>query len=402
MTIRKTMLAGLALALLATGPAGAAQTLDAYLQQGQPEAAAQAFAKPHNDAERFSLAVAQVMVGVQEFSAGLDGLGLKPDSPLTFLPFFRIAMPGAQRGPGDPLPVATPAAVRHHFQSLRNSLRKANETLAKMKGDDFGVTVDLSRIHLDFDGNGRIEEHELLLGSLAEMMRAPSGGQALIIRFDAADASWLRGYTHFLCGFLDILLAYDWRPVWDQCAHQLFLAPDPYPPLQQWVDSGDGFETWIDLIAAVHVMHLEPVDDQAWPRARREFEAMFDDSRRCWAQVLAETDNRDEWLPSPDQTGPGGATIRQEEIDAWLAVLDEMDAILRGEKLLPHARLRPGAGINVDKLIESPPPLDLVLWVQGSALLPYLEQGEVSDSGRWDALTAPFGPGFLRFAIWSN
>jgi hypothetical protein len=118
--------------------------------------------------------------------------------------------------------------------------------------------------------------------------------------------------------------------------------------------------------------------------------------------VLAETDNDHEWLPSPKQTGPGGTKVTQQQIDGWLKVLDELDAILAGKKLLPHWRLKSGTGINVAKLVASPPKLDLILLIQGSALVPYLEEGTVSDRAAWVTLMQPFGPGFTRFAIWSN
>jgi hypothetical protein len=107
-------------------------------------------------------------------------------------------------------------------------------------------------------------------------------------------------------------------------------------------------------------------------------------------------------LPSPAQTGPAGATVTREQIDAWLLVLDELDAVADGEKLLPHWRVKPGAGINVAKFVSSPPPFDLVMWVHGGAMLPYLEEGAVSDADAWRNLTQPFGGGFVQFALWSN
>lgn len=405
-TIRRVQLICLGLALLTAHAAGAAQTLDAYLQQGQADAAIRAFENPRNDAERFSLALAQVLDGVQQFSAGMNELSIRPDSPLLMLPFFRITTPRIDRQPGDPIGVATPAAVRHHFQGLRTSMRDAYTTLSQVQGEEFGVTVDVARIRLDFDGDGEVAEDELLVDALSELLgrgwTQDADSNGLLIRFDSADAAWLSGYAHFVAGSLDILLGYDWSPVWNQCAHELFLAPDPFPPLQKWVDRRGGIGDWIDLVAAVHDMRLECVDPESWQRARAEFESMFADSRECWSHVLVETDDEHEWLPSPQQTGPRGATISQPEIEAWFGVLDEMSAILSGKRLLPHARLKDGAGINLDRFIESPPPLDLVLWIQGSALMPYFEYGEVSDGERWNALTAPFGPGFVRFAIWSN
>jgi hypothetical protein len=107
-------------------------------------------------------------------------------------------------------------------------------------------------------------------------------------------------------------------------------------------------------------------------------------------------------LPSPAQTGPGGAKISAEQIQGWLLVLDEMEALLDGKKLLPHWRARPGLGLRLDKILQDPPKLDLVLWIQGSSLVPYLEEGDVSDRMTWRELQGPFSGGFLRFALWSN
>lgn len=401
------MIAGIVL-LIAAGAfdVPAAEPLDSYLQSGRIDAALEEYENPRTDEERFSLAVTQVLDGLENFAQGFNELGMRQDSPLAFLPFFRVVIPVAERAPGAGPPTATPAATAKVFGSLRASLRAANETLQKIEGDDFGVPINLTRVRLDFNGDGAAGDEELLLLSLQALMgarRPPApGDEGLVVRFDAADAIWLRGYTHFLSGFLDILLAYDWRPVWDQCAHTLFYAPDPYPELQRWVRNEPGPGQWVDLIAALHDMRLELKDKKAWPRARDGFRGMIADSRRCWSRVLDETDDEREWLPSPAQTGPRGTTISQEQIDGWLAVLDELEAITRGEKLLPHWRGRPGTGINLERFVDSPPPLDLVLWIQGSALVPYLEEGPVSDDGTWDRLIAPFGPGFLQFAIWSN
>lgn len=379
-----------------------AKELAVYLTQGSIAEGLEAFESPDNDAERFSLAMLQVFAGVEKFSQDFNNLGLRPDSPLGSLPFIRLAVLSSTRRPTEP---ATPETTAGIFQALRQSFRDANHTLSKIDGDDFGVEVNLTQVHLDFDGSGTIEETESLMQSLGDLMGGLSGDPAagdLVIRFDRSDAVWLLGYTHFLSGFMDILLAYDWRPVWDQCAHVLLLNPDPRPPFNEFAGRDASFPGWVDLMAALHDMRLELTDSKAWPRAREEFQGMISSSRICWEYVLAETDNQQEWLPSPSQTGPGDSVITQDQIDGWMLVLDELDAISRGEKLLPHWRVRPGMGINLDKLVDAPPELDMVLWIHGSAMIPFLEEGPVSDDATWQNLTAPFGPEFTRFALWSN
>jgi hypothetical protein len=382
--------------------ATAAAPLDEYVRDGRIQEGLSDYASPRTDADRFSLAVLQVMEGVQQFSVQFNELGMRQDSPLSFLPFMRIVVPTPKTAITEP---ATPKMAADVFRSFRQSLRDANATLGKIGDDDFGVELNLTRASLDFDGDGLVDETETVLTSLGAVLGERPGAQSgdeLVIRFDAADAIWLKGYTHFVSGILDILLAYDWRPVWDQCAHLLFANPDPRPSFNRWAGPGQGFGDWADMIAAVHEMRLELKDKKAWPRARDEFQNMFASSRLCWGRVLSEIDDDREWLPSPSQTGPQGATVTQEQIDGWMLVLDELDAIMTGEKLLPHWRVRPGAGINIDKLVDSPPPLDLVMWIHGFSLQPYLEDGPVSDEGTWDNLTQPFGPGFMQFAIWSN
>jgi hypothetical protein len=234
---------------------------------------------------------------------------------------------------------------------------------------------------------------------------APAGAD-IVIRFDSADAVWLKGYTHFLTGLLDILTAYDWMPVWNQCAHVIFRNPQPLSPLVQGVGSDDkrsrDMSKIADLIAGLHEMRLELVRKDGLRHARDEFRSMIACSRVCWQRVLAETDNDHEWLPSPAQTGPGGAKITSQQIEGWQQVLDEMDAVLTGKKLLPHWRLGAGRGINVDKMVNTPPRFDPVLLIQGAAFIPYIEEGTVSDQARWRTLMQPFGPGFAMFAIWSN
>lgn len=392
-------------------------SLDGFLREGRIKEALTAYAAPPDNGGRFSLAVLQALEGLQQFSAGMHNVGINPEFIQSGIPFFRVVPPGRLQNPKEP---ATPAKVARLFQDLRTSMRRANATLAQIDGREFGVEVNLSQVRLDFDGDGQCSTNETLLASLGRTFGLPAQARGapvqradglpaqardsrdVIVRFDSADAVWLRGYTHFLSGFLDLLLAYDWRPVWDQSAHVVFLHPEPLPPIARFSQEIRSFDHWADLIAAVHDMRLNLIDKDGPRRARDEFKRMIACSGVCWQRVLAETDNDKEWLPSPKQSGPGGATITQAQVDAWQRVLVELDAIASGRRLLPHWRMKPGVGINIEKLVASPPSLDLVLLIQGSALIPYLEEGAVSDQQTWIQLTRAFEGGFFRFAIWSN
>ncbi|MFT3870785.1 MAG: hypothetical protein QM715_20220 [Nibricoccus sp.] len=390
----------LALALLTSLLKAQDTKLDGYLRSGKLQDGLNAFAKPANDGERFSLAVLQTLQGLQQFGDGAGKLGIKQSLGRN-LPFFRI-LPATQPA-GTPTEVATPEKVRALFTNLRESLKKANATLAKVGDSDFKVQVNLSQAYLE---NNAGTPGMPLAESLGRIMGLNAASeQDIVVNFDSADAVWLKGYTHLLTGMLEILMAYDWSPVWNQMAYLLFASPNPMPPLAKYAVSGQGQgpSDWADMIAAVHDMRLELKDAEAFKRALAEFRSMIACSRLCWTRIQAETDDDQEWLPSPKQKGPRGARITQEQIDGWTAVLNELDAILAGKKLLPHWRIINGMGINVARLVQNPPKFDLVLLVQGSAFVPYIEGGDVSSSTRWRQLVAPFGPGgFMSFALWSN
>ncbi|MDP9003871.1 MAG: hypothetical protein M3N12_03675, partial [Verrucomicrobiota bacterium] len=369
---------------------------------GELDKALTTFAQPKTDAERFSLAAAQVLASIRDFSTGFNKLSIHPNLRMSGLPFLRAVIQDESAGLGN---VATPQAVASLFRELKAGLQRANTTLSQVTGkEEFGVQINFAEACADFSGDGKINpETETLQAAFGRILGVEAiRADPVIVRFDRADAAWLKGYTHFLTGMLDLLTSYDWMPVWNQCAHIIFLNPDPVPGIAKVEDPLASWDKWPDLIAAIHDMRLEPVDVEGPRRFRDSFLMMIAESRICWQRVLEEKDDVHEWLPNPNQKGPRGLTVTRAEIDGWFKVLDELEAIARGKKLLPHWRIRGNRGINVDKFVAAPPKLDLILWIQGSAFLPFVEEGPMSDAETWRTLTGPFGPGFFQFAIWSN
>ena len=76
--------------------------------------------------------------------------------------------------------------------------------------------------------------------------------------------------------------------------------------------------------------------------------------------------------------------------------------LLAGRKLVPFWRDAGGRGVNLRRVFTEPREFDLVLWVQGTAAVPYLEAGEVSTPEVWTRLKRIFRGEFLGFAIWFN
>jgi hypothetical protein len=125
-------------------------------------------------------------------------------------------------------------------------------------------------------------------------------------------------------------------------------------------------------------------------------------SRESWRFILAETDDEAEWIPSPRQKNSvvGGVPVTQATVDGWMLFLDEFDAILQGKKLIPHWRL--AKGINFRRVFLEPQAFDPVLWAQGSAALPYLEDGPLTSAETWQRIMAMFEGNFLGIAFWFN
>ena len=87
---------------------------------------------------------------------------------------------------------------------------------------------------------------------------------------------------------------------------------------------------------------------------------------------------------------------------ATVEELDELEAILQGEKLAPFWRDAGGKGVNIKRMFTEPRTFDLVLWVQGTAAGPYLEEGKVTDQAFWNRIQRGFGGQFFWFALWVN
>ncbi len=136
---------------------------------------------------------------------------------------------------------------------------------------------------------------------------------------------------------------------------------------------------------------------------------MVRESRISWQHIESEKDDDHEWIPNPTQTGEIQVRVSRELITGWHRVLDEIEALLNGKKLVPYWRLygnrtsngtwatpSEGKGINLYKVFHDPIEFDLVLFVQGTALERYLEDGRVIDSGGMESTHGCISGPFLR------
>jgi hypothetical protein len=123
-------------------------------------------------------------------------------------------------------------------------------------------------------------------------------------------------------------------------------------------------------------------------------------SRESWRHILAESDDDDEWIPNPRQTNRFPLPVDQERIDAWLGAMAQFEEVLDGRKLIPHWRFT--KGVNFRRALTDHKTFDLVLWVTGTGLAPFLEDGPVLTSSEWDEITALLEGNFFGYAVWFN
>lgn len=313
--------------------------------------------------------------------------------------------------------------VRDALERFRTRLQGADATLAPL-GELAGTPaaaslrwrIELGRVRLDLDGDGvpgapLATGLDALRGGFAT--DAEPADPAIAIDADLGDALWLRGYLNLLAAVTDAVLAHDAQRLWDATAQLFFARAEtayPYLRAPSAPDLG-GFDAALvaDLIAMIHLIDLPVAEPERLERALAHLETTAATSRASWTEILAETDDGREWLPNPAQTGvvPAGrggppVAVEAEMLDAWFVMLDEVDAILAGRTLVPYWRVADGRGLNLRRVFLEPGRFDLVLWLQGAAAAPYLEQGEVTDADTWRDIVRAFGGDFAAFAFWFN
>ena len=317
------------------------------------------------------------------------------------LPFLRVPVP-INENPE----LATPDAIGETLKRFHARISKVIQTLQNLDEKEFTTSIDISTIRIDFDHDDQIGENEYFHQVYTAYNRRSRAlfidGKSVVIDFDLGDAYWLKGYSHLLLAITDTLLAHQWDDVYKHSSHIFFarVVSDIGTTLKK--QKGAQHSIWADLIAGIHVMNLEVRAPDRLRSAHHNLLKVVECSRLSWSHIEKESDNKSEWIPNPQQIGGTGVQISQDMIDGWKEFLDEFESILNGNKLVPHWRFKDGRGINIKRVFHDPQPFDLVLWVQGSAAIPYLEEGNLSSRETWMRITRVFQGNFIGFAIWVN
>jgi hypothetical protein len=85
-------------------------------------------------------------------------------------------------------------------------------------------------------------------------------------------------------------------------------------------------------------------------------------NQESWKHIRLETDDDFEWLSHPGQTDQLGLPITNEQIDAWLGMMNQLEGLLHGERLISgeiltmlNPKYDKKDGLNLRKVLDNPP-----------------------------------------------
>lgn len=391
----------LALALSLAASPVAAETLSAEIGRaglGPTEARLATLDTPTNE-ELFALAGLRFLGGVEAALQLRWQTGVQSD--WSELPILRLPIPENPKARA-----FLPADFTTLLTGLDAQMEATRTALDQLGDRPFALEIRLSDLWFDINANGSQDPGEDI-GSVAGLTL--DGGRMIgvdviepAITFDTADAAWLSAYSHFLSGFTATALAYDPEPaiqrVIDSSAAMRALWGDT-PPTNA-MDMMFGRQ--VDRVAMVLNALANAPDKDLAMTAHGHFLAMIDDNRRFWSLAALETDNTGEWVPNETQVSGMGIVMPPGTAARWQAVLADAERLLRGEVLIPHWRFGAEAGINLKKMFENPPPVDLITWVQGEGFLPYAEKGPLVSPAAWQDFENLVQGDALLFAVFLN
>lgn len=364
---------------------------------------------PRDDQARFGLGAAQFLQAVEHLSQSMYRYGLGNEHNRWLrqnIPLLRLPVPENPRPK-----VLSYTELRNMLQTWVDDLQDAEATLAEIRDGDVRLPLHFGQILLDLRGEGRADPEDTFWKVYARVNGQAAGisaeqARAFLVCFHRGDVHWLRGYCHLLMALGEVGLAYDGKELFESTAFLIFPRVETPHDFLEVEPGQNGFlpANFVDIISFIHLVRLPVKEADRMKVALRHLEQMIAQSKESWQWIMAETEDDYNWIPNPKQKGViPGVRVTKEMVDSWRSFLDEADDLLAGKKLVPFWRGRAETrGVNLRKVFTDPRPLDLVLWVQGTAATPYLERGEVTRPEVWGRLQRVFGGEFVGFALWFN
>lgn len=366
---------------------------------------------------RFGIGLIKFVQGIEHFTQGLYRHGFAAPETGPMVP--AMVMPVPPNPNPEPLDYDKFRAL---LQGLVTDMDEARDALLPAgESGDYVVSVDVMKIRIDLNGDGRSDEAESIGGVLVGMFGAPmaqptatepsaNAPQGALpdatIGFDRADAIWLAGYSQVLAAQADYLLAHDFHELVNTAFHRLF--PRAGLPMQAYTKSTstlmldpESDNALADLLAAIHTLNFPVVDSPRLKHVLERLKSITALSRQNWDAILTEADDNRELIPNPKQTPlMQDAPVTEETVKAWLATLDTTDKILDGELLIPHWRFQ--KGFDLKAYFENATRSDFVMMITGYDALPFLKDGPVASAESFAEANRTFGDALWGYAFWFN
>jgi hypothetical protein len=386
--------------------------MDGRLTDGSAVLGKHLDANPDDDRARFGLGVTQFLQAYEHVGQSLYRYGLRTESS-----FIRPARQIRKLLPQNPKPEKIDhASARKIVQTFVDDMNRAEATLTVVKDERVKLPLHVARIEIDLFGLERPINAGFLFQTFGGMDVPPDLLEDFVIAFDRGDVAWLRGYCHFLAAVGEVLLAVDSQPFFECAAHLVF--EEVETPHTFLIEDREPFDMrgafgWnsrqlSDIIATIHLLLRFPVKEpDRLKAAHGHLLSMCQMSREMWTHFSAETDDDDEWIPNPKQTGVLAVPVTADMIKTWLATVAEAELVLEGKRLVPFWRgTQAERGINLQRVFYEPTDIDIPLWIQGTAALPYIEKGTLTtfiEPEMISRIDRQFGGmNFISFGFWFN
>ena len=321
-------------------------TAEAYLHsgrfsKGESDLLAQLADRPRDDELRFGLGVIQFMKAVETLGQSLYKYGAVSESASS--PLLRLPVP---RNP-DPAAVSYDE-IGQMFDRFYDDLERAEATLSMIDDENVKLELRLSAIKFDFTATG--EERTTLIDVLRKLNQTrfafEEKNPEFRVHFDRGDVAWLRAYCHLMCATIDGYRAFDLRFTFWVMFREVF------PKLE----AND------KTLAQPRAPEVRVIDPPRLRGFRLHLIEVCELNRETWKFIRAETDDDFEWLPHPKQTDMLELPINDRSIDAWLKMMNQLEGLFKGERLVPSSIIsfvipdnKQGMGLNLKKLFDDPP-----------------------------------------------
>ncbi len=298
-------------------------------------------ANPTDDEARFGLGVIQFVRAVENLGKAMYEYGAVSENATQ--PFLRLPVP-KNRQPS----AISYKALGRVLDAFAADLGRAEATLADIKDDKVKLRLRLAKITFDFSGTGNDRT------TLFEVLTKLNGGRFdfqkadpdFRVHFDRGDVAWLRAYCHLLSAMVEGYRAVDEEAGFERRVTGIF------PKIEGAAGKAED----------INWQGLNVVDAPRLRRLRLHLVAVCELNRETWMHIRKETDDDHEWLPHPRQTDQLGLPLTNEQIKRWLAMMQQWEGLLKGERLVSSTLLRmlnddhkAGQGLNVKKLLDDPP-----------------------------------------------